>query len=336
MKIFVYDHACGASRIASEPPYIVPHGDETLLRAVLADLLGVRGVELIVMRAAGAPAIETRNTTLVVPAPGEFQQCFDACLDQADAVWLLAPESGGMLERLARTVLGAHRILLGCQPDAVRMAASKAACARALAKAGMATVPTYVLGDALPEAKGGWVVKPDLGADCADIQLFPALDSALAWMVGQRRTRYVLQPFIQGKPGSLTLLCCDGHAWLLSRDEPRVVVTDNQLHYLGCTVNGAHGAHGAQAGVLALAQAVARAMPGLFGCVGIDFLMTEAGPLLLEVNPRATSAYAGLHASIRYNPAELVLRLVSERGAMALPPLDAVPVSVDGGAFMAP
>ena len=39
----------------------------------------------------------------------------------------------------------------------------------------------------------------------------------------------------------------------------------------------------------------------------IDVILTDRGPLVVEVNPRLTTAYAGLHRALGRNPAALAL-----------------------------
>lgn len=48
-----------------------------------------------------------------------------------------------------------------------------------------------------------------------------------------------------------------------------------------------------------LAQKVVSSIPGLMGFAGIDFVMTDKGPVVIEVNPRLTTplAVAGAQAS---------------------------------------
>jgi predicted ATP-grasp superfamily ATP-dependent carboligase len=41
----------------------------------------------------------------------------------------------------------------------------------------------------------------------------------------------------------------------------------------------------------------------------VDFIETQAGPIVIEVNPRLTTSYAGLRRAIGVNPAHLVLDL---------------------------
>jgi tyramine---L-glutamate ligase len=44
--------------------------------------------------------------------------------------------------------------------------------------------------------------------------------------------------------------------------------------------------------------------------VGVDIIVTPAGPVVIEINPRLTTSYVGLKASIGRNPAGLILSLL--------------------------
>ena len=57
-----------------------------------------------------------------------------------------------------------------------------------------------------------------------------------------------------------------------------------------------------------LGGAIAAAIPGLAGYVGVDFVLTPAGPVVLEVNPRLTSSYCGLSRALGRNVAAEILR----------------------------
>ncbi|MET0858932.1 MAG: ATP-grasp domain-containing protein [Telluria sp.] len=309
LRLFAFDYASGADEL----PDSLRHQGRMMLRALLADLGEVPGIELITMG-----------------QPGSFRRRFNAGLQAADAVWPLAPEAGGMLERLSRQVLLSDRILLGSKPDALRVAGSKLRTSRALARAGVAVAATYSPGQPLPPGSGAWVVMPDDGAGCLETRIFPGAKAALAWVAASGTAGYVLQPFIPGKLCSLSLLCRDGAAQVLGCNEQRIAVRDNQFHFLGTTVNSMADADG---GFDRLAQAVAAAIPGLWGHVGVDFVMAERGPVVMEVNARMTTSYAGLHASIGCNPAALVLDLLGQPAGTPRARAKPVAVSVDVAAF---
>ena len=326
LKVFAFDYVMEGGRTARPLPRAFTQQAGMLMDALLADLASIPGVEVCTMAAlAGAGT----GGTL---AGASFAERFARCMQAADAVWPLAPESEGLLENLSRDVLRGKRILLGSAPGAVRVAASKFKVARALAEGGVPTVPTYRPHACLPDGEGAWVVKPDDGAGCLDTRLFSDRAAALAWIRTSAAQGYILQPFVAGKLGSLSLLCCDGAARLLACNLERVAVHDNRFHFLGSTVNGLSDADGA---LERLAQQVAAALPTLWGYVGVDIILTERGAVVLDVNPRLTVAYAGLHASIGCNPAGLVIDLLKGQAGLPAPPNGCRPVSVDVGGFQA-
>ena len=57
---------------------------------------------------------------------------------------------------------------------------------------------------------------------------------------------------------------------------------------------------------LALAARVAALIPGLDGYVGMDLILTDDGPCLIEINPRLTTAYVGLRQVVDLNLAQAI------------------------------
>lgn len=349
LKVLVTD-GCVTGPLA---PHSLKRRADLLQRALLADLAAVPGIDAVATAdphaASGAgtepartvadgaagyvvlqPAAADSTATHAATHGQQDQSDVGACISAADAVWPLALESGGRLEQLSHEVVRAGRLLLGCQPGAVRAVSSKLQLACILADAGVVVAATCTAHASLPQFDGPWVVKPDDGAACLHTRLFSDRAAALAWIRSRPPDAYVLQPFVAGKPGSLSLLCCDGMARVLACNQERVAMRDNRFHALGSVVNGLADDDGALA---RLARQVAAAIPGLWGYVGVNFVLTARGAVVLDVNPRLTVAYAGLHASIGCNPAGLVLDLLKEPAVLPepAPPGRRRAVSVDLG-----
>jgi predicted ATP-grasp superfamily ATP-dependent carboligase len=115
---------------------------------------------------------------------------------------------------------------------------------------------------------------------------------------------------------SLSLLCCDGYARLLSVNRQHVHEADGALHFSGVTVNALPDADGCFAD---LAARIAAAIPGLWGHVGVDLVRAAGGPTVIEVNPRLTTSCAGLHGALGINLGALVLGLPRSLQAATLP-----------------
>jgi len=71
--------------------------------------------------------------------------------------------------------------------------------------------------------------------------------------------------------------------------------------------------------------------------VGIDLVRTEQGLVMLEINPRLTTSYAGLRRALGVNPAGLVLASLGFGAEFeAWAPEGSVPVDLDLEACHAP
>lgn len=168
-------------------------------------------------------------------------------------------------------------------------------------------------------------MKPDDGAGCSDTRLFHNLLAARQWLKANPGN-YVLQPLIPGSALSLCVLCREGTADLLSCNDQRVVVRDGQFHFLGSVVNALTDGDGAFA---ELASRVAAAIPGLWGYVGIDLVQSGSQRIVMEVNPRLTTSYAGLRQALGCNPAALVLGLLDDSKPLRLPKFTPRRIEVD-------
>jgi predicted ATP-grasp superfamily ATP-dependent carboligase len=307
LRLLVCEYVTGGGMLAAPlTPGLLREGD-MMLAALIDDLIEVPGLQLLVCRDPRLPMPKCPVRGLR-PNSGEDGWTFlGRCIAMADAVWPIAPETGGVLERLTGTVLDAGRILLGSGPDAVRLTTSKLATADRLAAAGVPMVPTFP-GTAVPDGAGDWVVKPDDGAGTEDTLLLSGGSALRRWLAAARDGGgYVVQPFLDGAPASLSVLCRDGEAWVLSCNRQRMSIEEGRFRYLGGTVGGLEPR---RATLAPLAAAVAAAIPELWGHVGIDLVDRPQGPVVVEVNPRLTTSYVGLKRAIGANPAALVLQLL--------------------------
>jgi predicted ATP-grasp superfamily ATP-dependent carboligase len=137
-------------------------------------------------------------------------------MEAADAVWPLASESEGLLERLSHDILRANRILLGSAPGAVRVAASKLKVARALADGGVPVAATYSPHACLPDVATAHGWSSPTTAPAASTSACSATARRRWRGSAPRGGRLCAAAFVAGKLGSLSLLCCDGVARVLS------------------------------------------------------------------------------------------------------------------------
>lgn len=302
-----------------------------MVGALLRDLAGVDDVRIVASLDSRLAASDLAPSDLPVRwsvprGAYDVWPSWRRCIADADAVWPIAPETGGRLERLSEMVLAHGRILLGPSVQAIHIASSKRATARILAGRGVPVVPTHPARGPLPEARRGWVAKPDDGAGAGDTRLFHDPQKMRRWLNEDGRTdSHVIQPYAEGRAASLSLLVRDGKARLLSCNSQQIAIDDGWFRYVGGIVGGREEKRPAFAPI---AAAVAGAIPGLWGYIGIDLVETARGPLVVDVNPRLTTSYAGLAAATGCNPARLVLDLLDHGAAPFAGPEAVTPVEI--------
>lgn len=315
-KVFVYEYVTGGGLVDQELPESLAREGDLMLQAMVNDLMNIPGMEVVVTRDWRLGALRDGVRTLRV-RPGErLETSLRRGLRNVDAIWPLAPESEGILEQVVGRATRSGVTVLACSADAIRIAGAKSATADALLMQGIVAVPTYCSPAAVPAQHLALVIKPDDGAGCLDTRLLDR-DAASAWWSRNGATRYVVQPHVPGRALSLSMLCADGVADLLCLNRQCVQVVGGVFRFGGVAVNAEPAARQRYRG---LASAIARALPGLWGYVGVDFIETENGPVVVDINPRVTTSYAGLMPALGVNVAMRMLALRRD-GIDTLPPI---------------
>ena len=288
--------------------------------ALLCDLSELNQYQLITMHDARLqPSVYAKNTMAV--ATGDFLKVFKKALKQADLVWIIAPETDGILLELTALCLAAEddedgAIFLGCGYDASLVATSKTLSFEALQAADIHTLPVFggedLMQQAFLDAMSGlnvtkWVAKPEDGAGCDGIRVFDSLADLRDWLKqDEQYLRYLAQPFQQGITASFAMICRDGKGWLLSCNQQHIQYDDSRFKLTGISVNGMQTYWQR---FETLARKIAKMLPDALGYIGVDVIIEPESDriFVIDINPRLTSSYAGLREAIGHNPARIIL-----------------------------
>lgn len=302
VRILLLEYVTGGG-LGWEPlPTSLVREGTLMLEALAGDLVELRTVNIVVLRDERLFLDFPGASTIPVP-PLQFEVIWRQQLTRCDAVWPIAPETGGILERLCRDVESAGKVLLTSPSAAVRIAASKLATIRRLQRHGLPVIPTLPLGEWRRIRFYPCVFKPDDGVGCDGAFLCTAENSPEVCPLGGD---WIVQPFLEGESLSLSVLFARGEARLLSCNRQCVAMTRDRLRLEALEVNAICDTDGSWQD---LAARIAAALPELWGYVGVDLILTAEGPRLLEINPRLTTSYVGLRRALEGNPAAEVLRL---------------------------
>lgn len=286
MRVFVYEHICalGIGREPGSPEYSLFTEGRAMLSAITADFAAVPGVEVVTFPV-GVP-------------PDDHSATFSRLAASADWTLVIAPETGGELERLARLVLAVSGKLLGPSPDAIAIASDKIRLGNLWEEWGVPTPRIFRPDEAVTFPV---VCKPRDGCGSEETYLvrtaeeFAALpsdpDRLVQEYVGVQSASVA---FLVGPRQTIPLLPTFQH-----------LSSDGRFRYRG-------GELPIPPDLAARAVTVGRraveAVAGLGGYVGVDVILGEQD-VAIEINPRLTTSYVGLRALADTNLAAAILNV---------------------------
>ena len=319
MRILIYEHASGGGFAEdSVSPGILAEGFG-MLRSIVSSFKAA-GDEVTVILAAELSRLNPPiNADCVIPV-FSFEEAQIAILKTClnlDAAYIIAPETGETLQSLVKLVEQSGVASLNCQSSAIKSVANKAVLYEALKKKGLKTPKTVMLNvsDSLAmiiravtsRFSFPVVFKPLDGVGCSGLSLVND-ESQVASAIDRIKVEsasegFVVQEFLSGEAVSVSLLCTGAKARSVSLNKQEVTLAppDGASGYVGGCVPFDHEL---KQEAVKVAEAVVGCFAGLRGYVGVDLILTDSGPVVVDVNPRLTTSFVGLSRIAKFNFAE--------------------------------
>jgi predicted ATP-grasp superfamily ATP-dependent carboligase len=254
-----------------------------------------------------------------VSSPNEMSSKLEGQSSVADAVYAVAPESGQVLEKLVQNIEPSGGASLNCTIDAIKRVSNKMTTYETLEKMGL-KVPETVLLDIHEKTENlkrltkelGYplVFKPLDGVSCGGLSLVKEKgDIALAAKKVARESLnnyFIVQRLIRGKAASVCVISTGDKALPVTLNKQLVTLAppDEESRYSGGVVPFVHSL---EEEALKTAQRAVESVRGLKGYVGVDMILANEGPVVMEINPRLTTSYIGLRKVTDFNPAQTII-----------------------------
>ncbi len=311
MRLFICEFITGGGLQDKELPDNLVREGNMMLEALLTDLLDSGFTDIITTRDKRLDPILLPVES--VPIKGDIYHVWQSCMNDADAVWIIAPESDDVLFDLTLMAEQSDCHVLGCSSESVKSASSKLQTSKLLKKKDISCIETVLFKDeTIPDSESGWVIKPDDGVGAEDCYFCANREELKQLKDSISVEHFVIQKYLPGIPASLSMICYQGKAQLLACNEQQFCFKNGKGKLTELVVNGMQEQW---IQFNKIAQKIAIADTGLFGYIGIDLIVPEDGvgsesvPVVVEINPRLTTSYVGLRQSLSLNPAELILSI---------------------------
>ncbi len=303
MNILIFEYITGGGMVGQSLPAALVKEGEVMLKAIACDFSDISDVQVSILRDYRLLSSDRDMVEYVVTEERNYRDIIESIEEEIDALIIIAPECNGVLENLCNEYSDRNFILLNSATESVELTSDKLKTHAYLSENNIAQIPTFEIHDIDCIESEKIIVKPVDGVGCENIYLATKKTNFDKLLSSAEEYNYIVQPYIQGKNASLSLLCWDGECRILSANAQTINVNDECLSLQGCVVNALERDE-----FLQFSMNLIKAIPGLKGYVGIDIIITEDEILLVEINPRLTTSYAGLKSACGLNVAELILK----------------------------
>ena len=198
-------------------------------------------------------------------------------------VIIIAPETNNISSQIYSYVSQKHKVL-GSNIFSLNTFSSKTKMFTKLKKLNFPIVENY---ESTLDYEGKIVFKPDFSAGSENTFVINKNDY-------EKKRGYVVQKFYNGKKGSFLMLCKNGKSKVICCNEQILNYKKKKIQQVGCIMGGLEKHRNE---IEILANRISRTFKGLFGVIGVDVVMENKKWLIIEINPRFTSAYGGLNKS---------------------------------------
>ena len=301
MRHFIFEFITGGGLAGQDLSESLVKEGELMLQALVDELM-VLNLELTISRDSRLEKLNNNVEHIFIEK--DLGKSLEQLIKNADVCWLIAPESDGCLANFANMFSNSKTMFIGSSLEAIKLTSSKYATNKLLFENNIKVIETRKINDILPDSKTGWVVKPDDGVGAEDACLIEDEEQLLSFVSNQSNNNYIVQPYIEGNHLSMSLLVCSGDVRLLACNKQYVDINKNGIKLLKIGVNE-ELLYKDKMG--SLAKSIVSAIPGLSAYIGVDLIEKDGELYVLEINPRLTTAYAGLATSLGRNVAKDIM-----------------------------
>lgn len=232
-----------------------------------------------------------------------------------DYIYVIAPESDGLLYNLLTILEGSH---INSEPDSVAKASNKFKVMNDLKNLNINVPKTLYLEGKKEESiqyiveELGFplIVKPNVGTGCQGLKVIKDRDELEKHLRELRESykSFILQEYIKGIPASISVISSGNYYKILSVN--RQFIKLREPGYWGgyTPIRNINLKN-----IRDIAGKICRLYNGLKGYFGIDIIISKDKIFVTEINPRLTVSYTGISNILSVNPAKLILESIFKR-----------------------
>ena len=328
MRLLVYEHASGGGLADGSVPSDVLSEGFGMLRGLLSDFksAGHSVTTFLNSRLSAFNPPIAADYVIPIDSLQEAKTSIEDVAGSFDGAYIIGPETNHILQSIIASAEETGLKVLNPSASAIDKVSDKVKLCQLLTKEGIRTPETAIL--SFPEAQDieepleinfdfPMVFKPLNGVGCSGLSVVEnetEIPRAIAKIKKESGEKdFMVQEYIQGIPASVSLISNGSEALPISLNKQTLILSgpERSSSYRGGLVPYDSPLIDE---AFKLAKDTVESLRELKGYVGVDLVLTEKSPVVIEVNPRLTTSYVGLRSTVDFNVGQAITEAVLQGG----------------------
>ncbi len=328
MRLLIYEHATGGGLTDGSIPSDVLCEGFGMLSGLISDFKTAGHHVTVFLNSRLAALNPPLNADSVIPI-NSLEEAKHAIEDEAesfDAAYIIGPETNQIMQSLITSTEEAGLMVLNSSTNAIDQVANKLKLYHSLKRKGIRTPETTIVNtsddveniELVSEDAFDYpmVIKPLDGVGCSGLSIVVSktqIPQAIAKIRKESAAKsFIVQEYIRGIPASVSLISTGYKALPISLNKQTLLLSgpEKNSSFKGGLVpffsNYIDEA-------FRIARETVEPILDLKGYIGVDLVLTERGPVVVEVNPRLTTSYVGLRRAVNINIGKAILDAVLQK-----------------------
>jgi len=323
MKHFLFEFITGGGLLGQTLPDSLVCEGRIMVKTILKELIACGHTEITITKDQRLKSFSQNIIEHDINA--SIEETLPDIIRKSNISWLIAPETSNCLYDLTNIFLKNSRLFIGSNLNAVKIASSKRTTYDVLKNANINTPNTVFLNEKIPNSNYGWIIKPDDGVGAENCIYIHDAYELKKKILTKEVDNYVIQPFIDGEHMSMSLFVYNKNVQLLSCNKQEIIIQNNVIKLTGIVVNE-YLSYAKK--MRELATEIVSVIPGLSGYVGVDLIRKNNIFFVVDINPRFTTSYAGLSASLGVNITEKIVETFMQQKIQDISLTKAIPIKL--------
>ena len=308
-KILIYEYITGGGLINEDLTSDLMHEAKLMTNSLYRDCLKSKKISFKYFQDYRLNSIKKSNSVIV----RDKKQIYDVrFLKKFDWILPILPESDSILYNYISFLEDNDCKKVSCNKKTILLLSDKLRFYEFCIKNEILTIPTYnsIFYKKLKRT-GNYVVKDRFGAGCSYIKICNDIHN----INPKNFTKKVIQPYFSGDDYSISVFFTKNNFKFLTINKQYIVEKDDRFLKLEKILVNVNPINLTK--ISYMLSKLKKLLPGLIGYIGIDIIIKNSNIYIVEINPRFTTSFIGLHESVGINLIDLFISPYSQKNTIS-------------------